>query len=44
MEHNIFKQPTHLVEYKPVGYFTSVVEDMNSKLPKTNPASGQSRT
>ena len=44
MEHNIFKNPTKLVGDKPAGYFTSVVEDLNSKLLKTNPASGQSRT
>ena len=43
MEHNIFKNPTQLVGDKPVGYFTSVVEHLNSKLPKTNPGSGQSR-
>ena len=44
MEHNIFKNPTQLAGDKPVGYFTSVVEDLNSKLPKTNPTSGQGRT
>ena len=40
MEHNIFKNPTQLVGDKPVGSFTSVAEDLNWKLPKTNPASG----
>ena len=44
MEHNIFKNPTQLVGDKPVGYFTSVAEDLNSGLPWTNPASGQSGT
>ena len=44
MEHNIFKNPTQLVGGNHVGYFTSVVEDLNSKLPKTNPATGQSGT
>ena len=40
MEHNIFKNLTQLVGDKRVGYFTSVAEDLNWKLPKTNPASG----
>ena len=44
MEHNIFKNPTQLVGDKPVGSFTSVAEDLNWKLPKTNPASGQGGT
>ena len=33
MEHNIFKNLTQLVGDKPVGYFTSVAEDLNSGLP-----------
>ena len=44
MEHGIFKTPTQLLADKSVGCFTSVVEDLNSKLLKTNPASGQSWT
>ena len=43
MEHNIFKNLTQLVGDKPVGYFTSVVEDLNSKLLKTKSASGSER-
>ena len=37
-----FKTPTGWRQ--PVGYFTSVAEDLNSGLPRTNPASGQSGT
>ena len=29
---------------KPVGYFTSVAEDLNSGLPRTNPASREGGT
>ena len=39
MEHNIFKNPTQLVGDKPVGYFTSVAEVLNSGLPCMNKSS-----
>ena len=32
---------SQLARGEPVGYFTSVAEDMNSGLPRTNPPSGQ---
>ena len=32
---------SQLARGEPVGYFTSVAEDMNSGLPRTNPSSGQ---
>ena len=35
---------TQLVGGEPVGYFTSVAEDLQSGLQRTNPASGQSGT
>ena len=35
---------SQLVVGEPVGYFTKVVEDLNSGLMRTNPARGQGRT
>ena len=32
-----------LVGGEPVGYFTRVAEDLNSGIPRKNPASGQGR-
>ena len=44
MENNTGKK-SQLVGGKPVGYFTSVAEDLQSGLQRTNPsASGQSGT
>ena len=39
--HNKYPQ---LVGGEPVSYFTSVAEDLNSRLPKTNPATDQDGT
>ena len=46
MEYNNVKNP-ELVELMPnhlIGYFTSVAEDLDWRLPKTNPASDQGET
>ena len=43
MEQNMVKK-SQLVGGEPVSCFTSVVEDLNSGLPWTNPASGQGGT
>ena len=42
MEKNMVKNPNRKSEQ--VGYFTNVVEDLNSGLPRTNPASGHRGT
>ena len=42
MEQNMVKNPNRKSEQ--VGYFTNVVEDLNSGLPRTNPASGHRGT
>ena len=42
MNHNIVKNPTW--EEAKAGYFTSVAEDVNSGLPRTNLSSGQGGT
>ena len=38
------RSESSLVGGKPIGYFTSLAEDLNLGLPRTNPASGQYRT
>ena len=46
MEYNNVKNP-ELVELMPnhlIGYFTSVAEDLDWSLPKTNPACDQGET
>ena len=41
---NLHRKKSQLVGGEPVGYFTSVAEDLQSGLQRTNPASGQSGT
>ena len=42
MEHD--KVRIKLVQGEPIGYFTSMAEDLNLGLQRTNPASGQGGT
>ena len=44
MKHNVQVEESQLVGGEPGGYFTSVAQDLNTKLPKTNSSGGQGRT
>ena len=37
-------EKSHLTGGEPVGFFTNVDEDLNTGLPRTNPAGGQGGT
>ena len=44
MKHSVQGEESQLVGGEPGGYFTSVAQDLNPELPKTNSSGGQGGT